>query len=86
MGSGGLSLGWGWAIPWQNTYQRENEISYNHITHWMGVTAQLDHLHCCLMPPKPECDYNDADWLVLSVLDATTTPTWSEIELRRRPG
>lgn len=34
---GGLSLGWGWAIPWQNTYQRENEIHHNHITHWMGV-------------------------------------------------
>ena len=34
---GGISLGWGWAIPWQNTFQRENEISYNHITHWMGV-------------------------------------------------
>ena len=34
---GGISLGWGWAIPWQSTYQRENEIGYNHITHWMGV-------------------------------------------------
>ena len=34
---GGLSLGWGWAIPWQNTFQRENEVSHNHITHWMGV-------------------------------------------------
>jgi len=26
-----------WAIPWQSTYQRENEIGYNLITHWMGV-------------------------------------------------
>ena len=34
---GGISLGWGWAIPWQSTYQRENEIGYNMITHWMGV-------------------------------------------------
>lgn len=25
---GGVSLGWGWAIPWQDTFQRENEISY----------------------------------------------------------
>ena len=41
MHSGGLSLGWGWAIPWQNTYQRENEISYNHITHWMGTLVVI---------------------------------------------
>lgn len=34
---GGLSLGWGWAIDWTATFQRENEIAYNHITHWMGV-------------------------------------------------
>ena len=34
---GGLSLGWGWAIPWSATFQRENEIAFNHITHWMGV-------------------------------------------------
>lgn len=42
--SGGLSLGWGWAIPWQNTYQRENEISYNHITHWMGTRGSANGL------------------------------------------
>ena len=32
---GGISLGWGWAIPWQATFQRENEIAYNKISHWL---------------------------------------------------
>ena len=34
----GLSIGWGWAnVAHGKTFQRENEISHNHITHWMGV-------------------------------------------------
>ena len=34
---GGLSLGWGWAIPVAQTYQRENDIGYNRISHWLRV-------------------------------------------------
>jgi hypothetical protein len=32
---GGISLGWGWAISVDKTFQRENEIAYNQISHYL---------------------------------------------------
>ena len=36
---GGVSLGWGWAIPTEDVFNSGNDISYNYITDWLRVLA-----------------------------------------------
>jgi hypothetical protein len=54
----GLSLGWNWAIPVQNTIQQGQEISYNRISYWLQ-SRLADGGATYMLGPQPNSTHHD---------------------------